>query len=304
MALKNPAASDLARLHNIAKDSDITYNQLLLLYCQEEFLRRLSLSAYANKLVLKGGLLIYMVSNYTSRSTQDIDFLLHDYSNEVSQLQYMLEQIVQTPSDNPHISFTIKKLTPIALAQNYHGMQAKLVAHIAKSETSFSIDFGVGDVIVPPATYRTFRTTFPEASLPRILTYSLESVIAEKYDAIIQRMENTSRMKDFYDIYYLSKEFSFDGRILQDAIRQTLRYRKTIHDMPTFIYFKGLAQIRKVQKNWENYIRNMDTPDLPTSFDAVMQQIISFVEPPIMSLLSEEEYCMQWVPNREWVESM
>lgn len=94
--------------------------------------------------------------------------------------------------------------------------------------TLFSIDVGVDDVIVPGAVKRTVSTRLDGFHPPTIYTYSLESTIAEKFDAIIKRMEATSRMKDFFDIYYLSGVFDFEGRKLQEAIFRTLEYRGTI----------------------------------------------------------------------------
>ena len=114
----------------------------------------------------------------------------------------------------------------------------------------FNIDIGVGDVIVPRAEERTISTQLPDFESPVILTYSLESTIAEKFDAILQRFELTSRMKDFYDIYYLSKTFNFDGAKLQTAIFETLQCRGTPYEKNSFKRIVALADDEDMQKRW------------------------------------------------------
>jgi len=103
------------------------------------------------------------------------------------------------------------------------------------------VDIGVGDIIIPRAEERTIQTQLPDFEKPVIMTYSLESTIAEKFDAILQRFELTGRMKDFYDIYYLARTFDFDGARLQTAITRTLARRGTPYDRDSFKRVVALA---------------------------------------------------------------
>lgn len=108
----------------------------------------------------------------------------------------------------------------------YAGIGASLVAHIKNTRTSFSIDFGVGDVIVPKQEKRKIPTQLPDFKSPTVNTYSIETTVSEKLDAILSLMEFSSRMKDYYDIYYIANKFDFDGEILTEALRKTFANRE------------------------------------------------------------------------------
>ncbi len=215
------AASVLARLKNKAAESGRSYQLCLQLFCQEEFLRRLEKSKYSENLVLKGGLFIYSITDFDSRVTMDVDFLLRKVPNTPEQLRVVLEEIISVPSENDFVTFEIKSIEPIVIAKKYSGISASLVAHIKNTRTPFSIDFGVGDVIVPRQEKRRIPTQLDGFSSPVVNTYSLETTVAEKIDAILSLMEFSTRMKDYYDIYYLANKFDFDGAVLTNAMRKT-----------------------------------------------------------------------------------
>ena len=143
------ASSVLARLKNKAKETGRSYQLCLQLFCQEEFLRKLEKSKYADNFVLKGGLFIYSITDFDSRVTVDVDFLLRKLPNTPEQIQAILVEIISVDTGNDFITFEIKDVSPIAVAKKYAGIGASLVAHIKNTRTPFSIDFGVGDVIVP-----------------------------------------------------------------------------------------------------------------------------------------------------------
>lgn len=143
------AASVLARLKNKSDESGRSYQLCLQLFCQEEFLRRLEKSKYSENLVLKGGLFIYSLTDFDSRVTVDVDFLLRQMPNTPEQLKTVLEEIIATPTGNDFITFEITDIAPIAVAKKYSGIGASITARIKNTKTPFSIDFGVGDVIVP-----------------------------------------------------------------------------------------------------------------------------------------------------------
>lgn len=126
------AASVLARLKNKAKESGRSYQLCLQLFCQEEFLRRLEKSKYAENLVLKGGLFIYSVTDFDSRVTVDVDFLLRKVSNTPERLKAVLEEIIAVPTENDFITFEIKDVAPIAVQKKYAGISASLVSTVLK----------------------------------------------------------------------------------------------------------------------------------------------------------------------------
>lgn len=216
VVIADTAASVLTKLQNKAKETGRSYQLCLQLFCQEEFLRRVELSQYSENLVLKGGLFIYTLSGFDSRTTLDIDFLLRRISNAEHDIKNMVKEIISADTGNNFITFDIKGISPIALHRKYNGLSVIMLGIIKNTKTPFNIDFGIGDVIVPGEEKRIIPIQLDNFVKPEINTYSLESTIAEKFDAIITRFEFTSRMKDFYDIYYIAKHFIFDGRKLQD----------------------------------------------------------------------------------------
>ena len=152
------AASVLARLKNKAKESGRSYQLCLQLFCQEEFLRRLEKSKYAENLILKGGLFIYALTDFDSRVTVDVDFLLKKIPNTPEQLKAVLEEIIAAETGNDFITFEIKDVAPIAVAKKYAGVGASMIAQIKNTRTPFGIDFSVGDVIVPKPKKRKVQT--------------------------------------------------------------------------------------------------------------------------------------------------
>ena len=236
------AASVLAKLRNKAKASGIGYQQCLQLFVQEEFLRRLSKSDYKDNLVLKGGLFIYTLTNFESRATIDVDFLLKNLPNSIDAVKELITKIINTSAGNDYIVMDAKGFEEISPQRKYHGISAQIIAQIKNVRVPFNVDIGVGDIISPNAEERAIITQLPGFEEPLIKTYSLESTIAEKFDAILQRYELTGRMKDFYDIYYLSKIFDFDGVKLKEAILKTLQQRGTIYNSESF---KRIMEISK-----------------------------------------------------------
>lgn len=241
------AASVLARLKNKAKESGRSYQLCLQLFCQEEFLRRLEKSKYAENLVLKGGLFIYSVTGFDSRVTVDVDFLLRKVPNTPERLKAVLEEIIAVPTGNDFIRFEIKDVAPIAIQKKYAGIGASIIACIKNTKTPFGIDFGVGDVIVPKQEKRKIPTQLDDFAAPVINTYSIETTIAEKIDAILSLMEFSSRMKDYYDIYYLANKFDFDGKILTEALRKTFANREHSFSIGQFEQMTGFADDTTMQ---------------------------------------------------------
>ena len=177
---------------------------------------------------------IYSVTDFDSRVTVDVDFLLGRVPNIPEQLKKVLEEIIATPTGNDFVTFEITDIAPIAVAKKYAGIGASLVARIKNTKIPFSIDFDVGDVIVPNQEKRRI-IQLEDFAAPTVNTYSLETTIAEKIDAILSLMEFSSRMKDYYDIYYLANKFDFDGSILIDALRKTFENRGHIFTVKPFI---------------------------------------------------------------------
>ncbi len=294
------AASVLARLKNKADESGRSYQLCLQLFCQEEFLRRLEKSKYAENLVLKGGLFLYSITDFDSRVTVDVDFLLRKVPNTPEQLKTVLEEIIGTPSGNDFITFEIKNIAPIAVAKKYAGIGASIVARIKNTKTPFSIDFGVGDVIVPKQEKRKIPTQLDDFTAPTVNTYSLETTIAEKIDAILSLMEFSSRMKDYYDIYYLANKFDFDGATLTEALRKTFENRGHTFTMEQFEQVMAFGGDDAMQKKWKAFVRKIDTKT--DDYGTVLKTIKTFLMKPFMVAIESKVFSEQWsAQNTEWM---
>ena len=299
VVMADKAASVLAKLRNKAKTSGISYQQCLQLFVQEEFLRKLSKSGYAEFLILKGGLFIYTLTNFESRATIDADFLLRGFSNSIENVKELIEKILAAPTGNDYISMTAKGFEEISPQRKYHGISAQIIGQIKNVRVPFTVDIGVGDVIVPKAEQRTIHTQLPDFEAPVINTYSLESTIAEKFDAILQRYELTSRMKDFYDIYYLARTFDFDGARLQKAIFETLQNRGTPYDRASFQRIAALSNDEAMQKRWKYFLKNIKDDTL--EFSVVIAEIQTFLEPVFDAVMNKDKWQKQWTGTQnEW----
>lgn len=294
------AASVLARLKNKAKESGRSYQLCLQLFCQEEFLRRLEKSQYEENLVLKGGLFIYSITGFDSRVTVDVDFLLRKVPNAPEQLQTVIETIISTPTGNEFVTFEIRDIAPIAVAKKYAGIGVSLMARIKNTKTPFSIDFGVGDVIVPKQEKRKIPTQLDGFTEPIVNTYSLETTIAEKIDAILNLMEFSSRMKDYYDIYYLANKFDFDGAMLTEALRKTFENRGHIFTSEQFEQVMAFDSDEAMQKKWKAFVRKIDTKT--DHYSTVLRTIKTFLIKPFTAAVVCKEFNEKWsATNGEWM---
>lgn len=299
--MKDMAASVLARLKNQAKEVGLSYQMCLQLFCQEEFLRRLSLSKYSNNFILKGGLFIYTLTGFQSRATQDIDFLMRQQANDIENVQDIMKEICGVQTDNDYVTIEVLGAESITPDKEYQGVSVRFAGHIKQVRVPFSIDIGVDDVIVPKAVKRKIKTRLADFEEPDIYTYSLESTIAEKFDAILKRMEATSRMKDFFDIYYLSSMFDFDGRRLQEAIWQTLQHRGTPYEANSFERITEFRDNDFLIAQWRRYHPSMQM-ELP-EFPIVIDRIQEFLQPVYEMAINGKEFLMDWtVALGKWQE--
>lgn len=296
------AASVLARLKNKAKESGISYQLCMQLFCQEEFLRRLEKSEYAENFILKGGLFIYSLTNFDSRVTVDVDFLLRKIPNTPEQLKTILEKIIATDTGNDFVTFEIKDISPIAVAKKYSGIGASIIARIKNTKTPFSIDFGVGDIIVPKQEKRKMPTQLSDFDAPMVNTYSIETTVAEKIDAILSLMEFSSRMKDYYDIYYLANKFDFDGITLTEALKKTFANRNHNFTIEQFKQMLEFDSDDAMQKKWKSFIKKINTKT--DDFGAVLKTIKAFLAEPFAKATIGFDYAETWYANEgRWIKN-
>lgn len=301
--IKDMGASVLARLKKQAKETGINYQTCLQLFAQEEFLRKLEMSQYAENFVLKGGMFLYTISNYEGRPTMDIDFMLRRMSNDVAKMEDVIMEICRMSTGNDFIDMEVLGTKEITPEKKYPGVGIAMMAYIKNIRIPFFVDIGVDDVIIPSAVKRAVTTRLAGFEKPSIYTYSLESTMAEKFDAILKRMTASSRMKDFYDIFYWSQVFDFEGRILQEAIFETLQHRGTVYEKDSMKKIRAFDQNEFLKNLWRNYNPGpgLEKPE----FSSVLAQIEQFIGPVYETILREDEFFGIWSSKEnKWKEDV
>ena len=291
MAIKNMAVSVLTRLKNQSKEEGIPFQMVLQLFAQEEFLRKLSLSEYVDNLILKGGMFIYTLTEFDSRPTRDIDFLIKSLQGSLGNIEHIMRDICNISRGNDFVTLEVLGTETISAGKKYPGVKTSFMGRIGKVRIPFSIDVGIDDVIVPNPIKRSIVTRLPDFVSPEVFTYSLESTIAEKFDAILQRMAGTSRMKDFYDIYYLSDIFDFEGGILSEALKSTLAHRNRELSDDVFTEIADFKNDNVLNTLWNAFDPAKESELL---FDDVLDRLVVFLEPIYQNILRKIEFDKRW----------
>ncbi len=233
------AASIKARLKNHAKERGHTLQNELTMYGLERTIYRISISPHAAKFTLKGGIFLYaLFDGEFARATTDIDLLAKGTSNDTEVIKETFEEILQITVDDA-LRYDMETLEAISIAEfkEYHGVKVAVKAYLDKTRIDVSLDIGFDDVIYPNRAMMEFPVLL-NMEAPIIYTYSLDSVVAEKFEAIVQLGYGNSRYKDFYDIYVLAATYDFDGNILKRAVVETFDHRNT--SVLTCSYFAKL----------------------------------------------------------------
>ena len=222
--IKN-AKSLIDESKNKAVQNNITVNEVLQNYMFERILERLSISEYKNNFILKGGVLLSSIMGIDTRTTMDMDTCLKGINLTEEQLYKVLKNILDTDVKDG-VTFEIKNSKPIREDDEYGGLKYNILAKFDNIKVNLSIDIATGDVITPGEIEYNYKMMFEDKAL-KIMTYNIESIIAEKFQTIISRNVLNSRMKDFYDLYYLIKYSTFSKDDLRLAIEKTFEKRNT-----------------------------------------------------------------------------
>ena len=247
--IKN-AKSLMEKLRNIAVKNNITTNEVLQNYMFERILERLSISKYKNNFILKGGLLLSSIMGIDTRTTMDMDTCIKGIDLTDEQLYEVLQEILSI-NVNDGVKFEIRNSQPIKEDDTYGGLKYNLLAIFDNLRVNLSIDIATGDLITPREIEYDYKMMFEDRNL-KIMTYNIESIIAEKFQTVISRGILNSRMKDYYDLYYLITYKEFSKEYLKKAIMRTFEKRNTDINMIDEV----LQEINKsdfVKGLWMNY---------------------------------------------------
>ncbi|WP_299459101.1 nucleotidyl transferase AbiEii/AbiGii toxin family protein [uncultured Microscilla sp.] len=231
-----------AKLKRIAQEKGVPFMTILFRYFHERILYRLSVSDYKDNFCLKGGSLLYAMKQEASRPTKDIDFLGQQISNDTDNLIKTFKEIFQIDYQEDGVTFDLDSITTEQITENsaYAGTKIKIDVCLGKIRNKMQIDIGFGDVITPTSEEIKFPTFLDNMDVPLIKAYNAQSIIAEKFQAMIDLGTSNGRVKDFYDVYNLLLREEYDD--LEPAILKTLSVRNTPYTQNHVLFTQEFAQ--------------------------------------------------------------
>ena len=299
--IKNLQASVRDRLLNIAQETNRPFSEILQYYGIERFLYRFGCSKYADKFVLKGALMFTVWQVSERRTTLDIDFLAN-YNNQVATIEKVIKQICKVPVTPDGLTFDAEtvKGQKIKEEMEYEGVRVKFIGLLGRSRIPMQIDVGFGDVVYPRPKIIDYPVIldFPK---PHLKGYSPESIVSEKFEAMVKLGLLNSRMKDFYDIWLMMRQFNFNGLHLVEALKRTFKRRKTTlpEDRPFFaeeIYDEKSDR----QTLWRAFLRKRDIKIAPERLSDTARKIEEFLMEPLDAIKSNYEFHKVWKKSGVW----
>ena len=301
-AQKNVTASIQARLKVEAQEQGKPFAELLQYYGMERFLYRLSTSQYVDKFILKGGLLIYGWNIPLRRPTRDIDFRGYGDSSEKGVLR-AIKNVIKESVPEDGITFDQKTIgvEQTQIDADYEGMRVKFMAYLGKVRIPMQIDIGFSDVLASRVEHINYPTLLADTKVPRLKSYPKESMISEKFHAMIRHAQLNSRLKDYYDIWLITDNFEFEAQSLHKAIEKTFAKRQT--EIPAERPVGVTTEFAETNRDrWSNFLDRFDLRDKRIEdFKDVVEGIWAFLELPVaISLGKEFSKEHHWVPQKGW----
>ena len=298
---RNIPASVHRSLLNKARAEGVPFNELTQYYVLERFLYRMGRSPYGDRFILKGGLMFAVWQAPLSRPTRDVDLLETGYPS-TEDIAAIIRSICETEVPDDGLRFDVEglKVTSTREQDLYDGLRVRLTAYLGNARYPVQMDIGFGDVVVPEPVSIRFPTLL-DFPAPQLLGYSRESAIAEKVHALVRWGTQTSRIRDFYDIWLLSQTADFDGLILSEAIQKTFTRRQT----PIVGRLSALAPdpdaSDRMQRQWQAFLRGSRIADAPGQLSAAMHQLDVFLTPVLAALAENRSFRLRWPAPGPWL---
>ena len=295
----NVAASVHQRLLNRARNDQRPFSEILQYFAMERFLFRLSNSAYADRFILKGALMLRVWQSPEFRPTMDID-MLGRTNNAEADIVAQIKDIMAVAVEDDGIVFYPDSIEVDGITQDaeYEGLRVRFLGSLTTARIRMQVDIGFGDVVYPSPIKSTFPTIL-DYPAPRLLCYSRESAIAEKLETMVKRGELNSRMKDFYDIWLLSRQFNFEGGILAEAIRLTFAQRGTVLPAEIESFTEPMVEAKQIQ--WSAFQKKLQQDQVPHSFLDIAVALKSFLAPVVSSISQGSPHPEVWDAPGPWV---
>ena len=248
-----------AKVSNLSKKTSIPNKYLIQNFMFEALLKRISISKYKDKFIIKGGLLLSSIFGVDLRSTMDLDTTIKGLSLDRETITKAIKEIINIDLDD-NIKLEIENIKDIREEDLYQGFEVNLKAEFDGLKTNLMIDITTGDVITYKEIEFKYNTIFGNETI-NIMTYNYETIIAEKFESIISRNIDNTRMKDYYDLY-MFVNFIFDDinkEVLRKAIINTSKVRETLDYIDdTNRYIELISDDSRLKLLWDSYKNNYE----------------------------------------------
>lgn len=298
---RNVAASVRQRLMNKSREQKEAFDLVLIRFALERLLYRLSQSSHGRRFVLKGAMLFQIWSGLTHRPTRDLD-LLGTGTPSPERFEQLFRDVCEQEVEDDGLVFQAETVRAELMKEEeqYEGLRLKLQARLASARIAIQIDIGFGDAITPGPDAITYPTVldFPP---PAIQAYPRETVIAEKYQAMVMLGIANSRMKDFFDLWNLSQTFEFSGATLTAAIKATFDRRET--EIPQQMPFAFTANFTEdVQKvaQWKAFVNKARLPTNGITLTQLAAALSEFLIPPTVAAADGQGFADIWQRGGPW----
>ena len=298
--MKNVAASVRARLMNLSRASDRPFQEVLQYYGLERFLYRFAQTSHSDAFVLKGALMLRVWGTPQSRPTRDIDFLAYG-DNSVEILEQIIRKACETDVEDDGLSFDSGSIEGMRMKEDaeYEGVRVKFNGFLERARIPMQIDIGFGDVVYPGASEALYPTLLDHPA-PNLRLYPRETVVAEKFQAMVVLGRLNSRMKDFFDLWMIARQFDFQGNELATAVRKTFYNRNTDIDADPVALTSSFTADEKTEMQWKAFIKRMRIEHHPGSLDEIREPLRQFLIPIAETLVAGETFEAKWIAPGGW----
>lgn len=271
----NSAQAVKDKLRNISNEKNINFNAVLKFYMYDRFIERLSKSKYRDNFVLKGGFYLSSLFGIENRSTIDIDAAIRKAKFTEDNLLKMITEIINVDVDD-NVVFKINETSSIRDEDEYGGLRVTIDFQLENVKDKFHIDMATGDPIYPRPDSYNYKSLI-EKKTYQVWTYTAETVLAEKLETILNKLDTSSRMKDYYDIYLIHK-FKFNKinkTKFRGAVEKTFKKRNFNTDLITSL--KVVKDSKILKDKWTSYSRK-NSYAKNIEFDETIKCLEDFIE--------------------------
>jgi predicted nucleotidyltransferase component of viral defense system len=297
----NLSASLRARLKNRADELGLDFNQVLQYYAMERFLYRLSRSDWADRLIVKGAAMLRVWDGAVARPTRDIDFLGRIENTPEAVAEMVRGCLAVESADGLEFSSRFE-VEPITVEERYPGVRAVIEVSLAGARMRLQLDIGVSDAVVPEPGWVDYPTLL-DMEAPRILAYQPATSVAEKLEAMASKGLLNSRLKDYYDIWMLSRSVRFEGAVLKDSIVATFGQRGTVipASRPAVLSEEYARQPERVTQ-WAAFVKRLKTSGIeaPSNLGEVVDVVAEFIMPAAAAAAAGESFEFVWQLGSGW----